>query len=72
MLTGDNNIIERASIAKISTEFANYKEELEQWKFAKQIENMNFSEDTLFAGKNNLTYNSIKKRWRINVSRNKS
>ena len=61
MLTGENGIIGRASLAKISTEFANYKEELEQWKMSKTIEDVGFSDDTLSAGKNNLSYGGEKK-----------
>ena len=65
MLTGDNGIITKANIAKISTDFAGYKEELESWKTAKKMEDTNFSEDTLFAGKNNLSYNSNKREGNI-------
>ena len=65
MLTGDNGIINKANIAKISTDFAGYKEELESWKTAKKMEDTNFSEDTLFAGKNNLSYNSNKREGNI-------
>lgn len=57
MLTGENGVLKRAGMAKISTDLANYKEELEQWKLSKLMNNENFLEDTLFAGKNNLSYN---------------
>ena len=61
MLTGENGIMRRASLAKTSTEFANYKEELEQWKMSKSMEDVGFSDDTLSAGKNNLSYGGEKK-----------
>ncbi len=61
MLTGENGIMGRANLAKISTEFANYKEELEQWKMSKSMEDVGFSDDTLSAGKNNLSYGGEKK-----------
>ena len=51
--------------AQISTELANYKEELESWKLNKIIEENNFIEDTLSAGKNNLSYNGIQKEGNI-------
>ena len=51
--------------AQISTELANYKEELENWKLNKIIEENNFIEDTLSAGKNNLSYNGIQKEGNI-------
>ena len=61
MLTGENGIMGRANLAKTSTEFANYKEELEQWKMSKSMEDVGFSDDTLSAGKNNLSYGGEKK-----------
>ena len=60
MLTGENGIIGNAGISKTATELSNYKEELEQWKITKQMEDISFSEDTLSAGKNNLAYNGTK------------
>lgn len=61
MLTGENGIMGRANLAKTSTEFANYKEELEQWKMSRSMEDVGFSDDTLSAGKNNLSYGGEKK-----------
>ena len=61
MLTGENGIIGKAVLAKTSTEFSNYKEELEQWKMSKKMDGENFSNDTLSAGKNNLSYGGEKK-----------
>ena len=55
-LTGDNGILNNASLAKISTEFANYKEEVEIYKANKLLENLNFNEETLSAGKTSLKY----------------
>ena len=56
MLTGENGLIGRTGLAKMSTEFASYKEELEQWKMSRTMEDVSFSDDTLSAGKNNLSY----------------
>lgn len=61
MLTGENGLIGRTGLAKMSTEFASYKEELEQWKMSRTMEDVSFSDDTLSAGKNNLSYGGEKK-----------
>ena len=55
-LTGDNGIITNANLAKISTEFAGYKEEVEIFKTSKLSENYNFKEDSLTAGQTTLEY----------------
>lgn len=61
-LTSKNSIINKANITKIATEFSKYNDELEQWKMAKEIEeNGEFQEETLSAGKTNLSYNGEKK-----------
>jgi len=60
MLIGENGIITKANIAKISTELSNYNEELNQWKLSKIMDDDNFIEDTLSAGKNNLSYDGFK------------
>ena len=39
---------------------SNYKEELEQWKISKMLEDNNFREESLSAGRNNLSYNGLK------------
>ena len=65
MLIGENGIITKASIAKSSTELAKYKEELSQWKINKKMEDNKFVEDTLSAGKNNLSYNGVKQEGNI-------
>ncbi len=65
MLIGENGIITKASIAKTSTELAKYKEELSQWKINKKMEDNNFAEDTLSAGKNNLVYGGMKQEGNI-------
>ena len=57
-LTGDNGILTQADRAKISTELAQYKEKLDLYIAAKQLENNNFLEDSLTAGKSNLFYNT--------------
>lgn len=62
-LTSKNSIINKANITKIATEFSKYNDELEQWKMTKEIEeNVDFQEETLSAGKTNLSYNGEKKR----------
>ena len=55
-ISGDNGILNNASLAKISTEFANYKEEVELYKTNKLLENLNFDADTLTAGKTTIEY----------------
>ncbi len=55
-LMGDNGIITNANLAKISTEFAGYKEEVEIFKTSKLSENYNFKEDSLTAGQTTLEY----------------
>ena len=55
-ISGDNGILNNASLAKISTEFANYKEEVELYKADKLLENLNFDEETLTAGETSLKY----------------
>ena len=55
-LSGDNGILNNASLAKVSTEFANYKEETELYKVNKLLENNDFDENTLTAGPTTLEY----------------
>lgn len=56
MLIGENGIITNAKLAKVSTEFASYKEEVELYKTDKFLKNNDFKEDTLTAGKTTITY----------------
>ena len=65
LVIGNNGIITKAQIAKTSTELAKYKEELSQWKINKKMEDNNFVEDTLSAGKNNLAYGGVKQEGNI-------
>ena len=58
MLTGDDGIITKSKEARISTELSGYKEELELYKSEKYIENNEFEETTLTAGKEDLNYNT--------------
>lgn len=58
MLTGNNGILTQAQRAKISTELASYKEELELFKIEQISKNDSFLEESLTAGKNNLFYNT--------------
>ena len=60
MLTGDNGVIANSRDSKIATELSSYKEQLEIYVSSKKIENENFDQQTLFAGKDNLTYNTQK------------
>ena len=65
LVIGNNGIITKAQVAKTSTELAKYKEELSQWKINKKMEDNNFVEDTLSAGKNNLAYGGVKQEGNI-------
>ena len=58
MLTGDNGVITNAQKSKLATTFSAYKEEVDLYKTNKYAENRNFSENTLEAGKTNLSYNT--------------
>ena len=60
MLTSENGILKKADKATLSAELSKYKEELELYKGSKYIENADFKEETLTAGKENLTYNTQK------------
>ena len=58
MLSGDDGIISKSKEARISTELSGYKEELELYKSEKYMENNEFEETTLTAGKEDLNYNT--------------
>ena len=55
---GDNGIITRASNARLTSELATYKEELEMYGVGKELDNTGFMRDTLTAGKTKLNYNT--------------
>ena len=55
---GDNGIITRASNARLTSELATYKEELEMYEVGKELDNTGFMRDTLTAGKTKLNYNT--------------
>ena len=57
-LVGENGLITRAKEAKLSTELANYKEQLQLYKLTKTSENSSFVGETLTAGKTDLNYNT--------------
>ena len=57
-LTGDNGILINAQDAKLATELSKYQEELELYKVDKTMEDANFEEETLTAGKTDLNYNT--------------
>lgn len=65
-LTSENGIINKAKVTKMATEFARYNEEVEQWKLSKAMKvDEDFQEDTLSAGKSNLSYDGEKKEGNI-------
>ena len=55
---GDNGIITRAQKARLTSELATYKEELEMYSVGKELDNTGFMRDTLTAGKTKLNYNT--------------
>ena len=57
-LFGENGIITRAKEARISSDLAVYKEELNMYILNKHTENPSFVNETLTAGKENLVYNT--------------
>lgn len=58
MLTGENGILTNTSSAKIQTELANYKEQVDLYKTQKVMENIEFNEQSLTVGKDSLNYNT--------------
>ena len=58
MLTGNNGILTQAQKARISTELASYKEQVELYKVEQKSKNNGFIEGSLTAGKSNLFYNT--------------
>ena len=58
LLIGNNGIITRARQAKISNDLSSYKEQLAMFIAEKKVENSEFYESSLTAGKNNLYYNT--------------
>ena len=57
-LTSENGIITQASQAKIQNEFAKYVEEIKLYNANKFLENQEFDEGTLTAGRKLLNYNT--------------
>ena len=57
---GNNGIISRGEVSSEGNKLASYKEKLEMYKAEKLIEDKNFIEETLSAGKNTLEYNTKK------------
>lgn len=60
MLTGESSILKQADKAKFKTELSAIKEQLELFKVEKIIEDSNFEEGSLTAGKEMLEYNTKK------------
>ena len=57
---GNNGIISRGELSVDGNKLANYKEKLEMYKAEKIMEDKNFLEETLSAGKKTLEYNTKK------------
>ena len=57
---GNNGIISRGELSVDGNKLASYKEKLEMYKAEKIIEDKNFLEESLSAGKNTLEYNTKK------------
>ena len=57
-LSGDNGILTNATRAKYATELSQYKEELENFKSNKLLENLDFEQESLFSAENSLDYNT--------------
>lgn len=57
---GENGILTNAVNAKTANELSEYKEDLEIYKREKLLENNDFIEDSLTAGKTTLSYNTQK------------
>ncbi len=60
MLVGENGLITRARESKFKTELSELKEELEEFKLSKIMENKNFQESSLTSGVGLLKYNTKK------------
>lgn len=58
LVIGDNGVVTKAKQAKMKSEFAAYKEELESFNTARYMENPEYSIGTLTAGKSTLNYNT--------------
>ena len=58
IVIGDSGPINQAKRATIMTELSEYKEALDIYKLHKKIENQEFIEESLNAGKYNLSYNT--------------
>ena len=58
LLIGNNGIMTRAKQAKISNDLSSYKEQLAMFISEKKVENPEFYESSITAGKNNLYYNT--------------
>ena len=56
-LTGDSGIITQASLSKVINELTKYKEEVELYKANKKLEDVEFYEESLTAGKDSINYN---------------
>ena len=66
-LYGDNGIITKAKEAQISSDLSVYKEQLNMYILNKHTENSEFINETLTAGKENLSYNTQKQGEKGNI-----
>ena len=57
-LTGENGIITQAKQATITKELSEYKEQIELFTANLRMENSEFDEESLFAGRESLRYNT--------------
>ena len=60
MIMGQNGVISNSIQAKMKNELAEYKEQYNLFLIDKKMENSEFDEETLFAGKDTLRYNTQK------------
>lgn len=67
---GNNGIISRVTLSVEGNKLASYKEKLELYKAEKIMEDKNFSEESLSAGRNALEYNTKKRIWWNNIKYN--
>ena len=58
MITGTDNFFQKVDYSAMLTTYSQYKEELELYNISKLLTDMEYSRDTLNAGKSDLSYNT--------------
>ena len=58
MISGQDGILTRAGSTKIQSELAEYKEQIDLFIISKKMENIEFDEESFFAGEKSLRYNT--------------